>query len=314
MDNFLLISGCFLIFIMNIFSLYNLKDALESSREIISKALKDNPCYKIIVLVSGGDDSLTALQVARYLNVPIDYILHGKTGTGVKEVFDFVQALPTNSEELIIADAKDKYQERVLSKGFYGKGKTAHFFSYNDLKDKPFNFAISKHIKQGKRGRRVMLINGARQSESKRRKQTCKNPIRVDKHTSNVWVNIINYWSKEDCLEFLESQNIDRSPVSKCLGRSGECNCGTFANRNELIELKDHFKPTYDFLINLENQAIKNGFLWKWSEKSPTGNKFEKMEKLGQINIFTPMFTPMCVGCESKLNIDASRLAYSNNR
>ena len=294
---------------MNIFSINNLTDSIASSREIISKALKDYPCYKILVAVSGGDDSLTALEVARHIGLNFDYILHGNTGTGVKEVFDFVKDV-SKHDNLIVADAKDKYTLRVREKGFYGSGNTAHFFAYNDLKDKPFNAAISKHIKQGKRGRRVMIINGARKSESKRREKTCKNPIRVDKYTGNVWVNIINEWSKEDCLEFLDLQNVSISPVSECLGRSGECNCGTFASRGELEELKVHFKPTYDFLIGLENESIKNGRLWKWADKCPTGNNFNKREKLGQIN----MFTPMCVGCEAKVNNQKSKEQWKTKR
>lgn len=47
-----------------------------SSREIIEKAIKDYQPYAIGLMLSGGNDSMTALHVARQLGVKIDFIMH----------------------------------------------------------------------------------------------------------------------------------------------------------------------------------------------------------------------------------------------
>jgi hypothetical protein len=51
------------------------RNKLESSKAIIQRAMLEHPPYAIVAMVSGGADSLTALNVARYLEVKIDAIL-----------------------------------------------------------------------------------------------------------------------------------------------------------------------------------------------------------------------------------------------
>lgn len=237
-------------------------ELLESSKQIIEKAITDYKPYAIILMLSGGDDSMTALAVAKYLNVPITHIMHGVTGTGIKETYNFVKKVVTNeSAKYIESNAGDSYINYVMRKGFFGKGNSAHNFSYHVLKLEHFRKTVSKEIRHHKHNRKVLFINGARRLESERRKETMINPIKVD--GSNIWVNIINEWEKHDCLNFLEYLTIDRSPVSKILCRSGECMCGTMQDKNDRFEAGYHFPEWKNWIDELDKIIIaKHGFGW----------------------------------------------------
>jgi tRNA(Ile)-lysidine synthase TilS/MesJ len=68
----------------------HLTQRFEESREIVQKAIDEHDPYAIVLMLSGGDDSITALQVAIMLGVKIDFILHGVTGTGLKDCRKYV--------------------------------------------------------------------------------------------------------------------------------------------------------------------------------------------------------------------------------
>lgn len=65
--------------------------ALDSSRDIIDRALAEIEPYAIVAMISGGKDSLCAYLVAKALGVPVTHILHGVTGTGIAETTEFVR-------------------------------------------------------------------------------------------------------------------------------------------------------------------------------------------------------------------------------
>ncbi|MDH3770982.1 MAG: phosphoadenosine phosphosulfate reductase family protein [Nitrospirota bacterium] len=286
---------------MNLFDKYeeaNEAAALDSSRSIFDEAVARFAPKKVCVMFSGGDDSLVTLYVAKELGFKIDYIIHANTGTGVKDTRDFVGAevakFPAAQFIETFPKKENTIEATVARAGFYRNGKKAHQMSYNNLKGKPFRAAISKHIRHRRHKYPILLLNGARKSESARRAITCKDPYNVQKG-GNVWVNLINDWSKEDCLKFLKDRGIARNPVSIKLGRSGECNCGTTAKRSELFELRDKgYIDTYNQIKELEEIAAAAGFGWKWAQKCPRNKTREHLEAAGQLSAFMPM----CTGCE----------------
>ncbi len=262
------------------------------SREIVQKAIIDFKPKAIVMMFSGGDDSLTAYHVAKELSVKIDYVIHGNTRTGIQETTKFsIREVDRIGDKLLIADAGEAYVNYVMRKGFFGLGETAHQYSYHVLKAEHFRKTVSKHIRQRRRNFPILFLNGARRLESKRRERTMKNPIRVD--GNDIWVNIINEFKKIDCRNYLEGNSIIRNPVSVNLCRSGECMCGTMQGKGDRFEA-GYFYPDWKKWIDDLEKKVKEKFPWGWGENI---SKQHLLEMKGQINMFSD-FRPMCVGCE----------------
>lgn len=267
-------------------------DYMESSREIIERAITDFKPYAIVVMFSGGDDSLTLLEVCRKLGVKVDMIIHGVTGTGIKETHDFVlKTVEKEKCQYVEANAGKSFEDYVLRKGFFGVGDDAHNFTYHLLKWTHFRKAVSENIRLKKRNRNVLFVNGTRRLESERRQKTMIDPIKKVGGGSNIWVNIINEWPNEEVPKFLEGNSIDRNPVSKLICRSGECNCGSMLQPGDAIEIGYHFPEWKKWLDQLSKAVREKGFTWGWGEPLPKGIA---MEMKGQQNLFQPM----CNGCQ----------------
>lgn len=273
---------------------------LSESMNIVNRAIVDHDPYAVVLMLSGGDDSMTAGYVAKSLGIKVDFVLHGVTGTGIPEANEFARLVaPQFSDGYIEADAGDKYERYVLRKGFFGVGlDPAHKFAYHVLKKENFVHALSVNIRQRKRGRKIILLNGARRQESDNRRRRLIDPIRVD--GSNIWVNIINEWSKRDCLDFIRDSGGQRSPVAALLHRSGECLCGTTQTTETRMEASFFFPAWGKWLDDLESRVAKKGFCWKWGEDVPPEFKArknrEKAIRAGQMDLFDD-WLPMCQTC-----------------
>lgn len=266
---------------------------IQYSKELFDKVLADHDPYAVVMMFSCGDDSLTAYHVARELGIDIDLVIHGVTGTGLNATRQFVhQEVNRMGNKLVEANAGKAYEKYVLRKGFFGRGDTAHSYSYHVLKAEHFRKAVSKHIRQRKRGRKIFFLNGARRKESDRRMITMKEPI---KQTGNdIWINLINEATKPETLDYLGGNGIKRNPVSIQMCKSGECMCGTTQNNEMRAEAKA-IDPTWGTWIDgLEKEVLKK-FPWKWGEDVP---KAWTMEKAGQGRLFDYDFRPMCHSCE----------------
>lgn len=270
---------------------------LEESRDIVCKAIIDINPYAIGLLLSGGDDSITALQVALMLGVKIDFVMHGVTGTGLPEVKIYVhQVCERLGLRLIEADAGTAFEDYVHRKGFFGKGADAHKFSYHILKVNPFDRAISKYIRKGVPGRRIILLNGVRVEESDNRADNFgDNPYRWQKN--NYWVNIIHWWNKKDCLQLLEQCRFQRSPVAVALGRSGECNCGTMQSDADRLAAAE-FNPDWGKWLQALRNEVTRKFGWDINQNPNKATLAAIKAEAAKM----PEFMPMCVGCKSKRN------------
>jgi hypothetical protein len=194
---------------------------------------------------------------------------------------------------LIEGDAGTAFEDYVKRKGFFGRGVGAHQFSYHILKSQPFQTCLSKNIVKRQRGRKLILLNGVRIEESDNRADNFADNPYTYRH-NQIWVNIIHWWSKKECLELLDSENIPRSPVAIALGRSGECNCGTVQTEADRI-LASKYDPEWgEWMKRLRKFAIGK-FGWDIGQ-----NPDKKMlEEIKQQNKKTSDFMPMCVGCKA---------------
>lgn len=239
----------------------------------------------IVTMVSGGNDSAACHALAVELGLPITMTIHGRTGCGLRGTQDFVEAHYGNDAPLLIADAGTAYEDYVLRKGFFGKGRAAHGFAYRVLKAQPFRKLISKELRQGKSNTPILLLNGAFRAESDNRMATLRRARADPASPMNIWFNLIHDWTPAIRDEYLRSRNVPVSPVAKALCRSGECMCGTMQTDAERIEA-EAFDPSWgQWLSDLEAEVIqKHGFGW--------GRDLRK-----SIPDQPDLFMPMCVGC-----------------
>lgn len=272
-----------------------MNELLERSQEIVRGAVADYKPYATVMMFSGGRDSMLAYQVAKQLGVQIDFVLHGNTRTGIKETTDFVRDFAASEgARYIEADAGNAYERYVLRKGFFGKGRRAHSFSYHILKHRHFMRAVSIHIRKRQPGRPILFLNGARTQESANRAANMKTPIRADSESpNNLWVNVCHDWSKSQRDEFLREVKAPVNPVTTQLCRSGECLCGTAQSKGDRLEAATVYPDWGRWLTDLENRVFAAGHSWGWGEVCTAMNP-TLLERQGQMTLD---FEPMCVSC-----------------
>lgn len=275
---------------------HGLDERILDSKEIVDRAIREKDPYAICLMLSGGDDSVTALQVAVMLGIKIDFIIHGVTGTGLPIVRKFVKALAEKKGIVLLeANAGTAFEDYVLRKGFFGRGGQAHKFSYHLLKANPFKRTITKYLRKGLRGRPVILLNGVRVDESDNRMDNFgDNPYRMDDR-NNYWVNIIHWWSKKESLQLLEAEGIGRNPVSIALGRSGECNCGTAQSLADIFQAGELYPEWGKWMTALRKTVVaKHG----WDIGQTPDKKV--LADIKTANILLSDNMPMCVGCKAR--------------
>lgn len=262
--------------------------AISRSIDLVNRAVAEYQPTHIVSMVSGGRDSAAADEMAEMMGLKIDLRLHGCTRTGIPETTDFVTNYYGNKRsDFAVADAGDAYERYVMRKGFFGFGRTAHNYAYHVLKADPFRAAISRLIRKRRRGVRVMLLNGARKTESENRRLNLQ-PTRLDK--GNLWVNICHDWTSGERDQLLEANEIPINPVAVQLCRSGECMCGTWQTQGERAEASALYPHWGAWLDELEAAARrKHGFGW--------GEPFPRPRDPNQADLFDE-FQPMCAGCE----------------
>ena len=238
-------------------------EQIDSSYKILKDAVdRFNPTH-IVSMVSGGKDSAASDAIARELGVKIDFVIHGNTRCGIPETTEFVRETYGKLGDYVEADAGSTYESRVMRKGFYGVGRDAHNYAYRELKVTWFRKAISQAIRQGKRGVRVLMLNGARKDESPNRMKNLKVTRPDPASAGNLWVNLIHDWTKEDRDNYLTERKCAINPVAKALCRSGECMCGTMQSKAERLEAAVLYPEWGKYMDELECAAkAKHGFGW----------------------------------------------------
>lgn len=274
----------------------SLSSAIGKSLDTYEAAVREFKPTHVVAMVSGGRDSAAMFELAREAGINIDLILHGRTGTGIRETTEFVTDYYGKlGPDFAIADAGTAYEEYVMRKGFFGVGRSAHNFAYRVLKATPMRKTISREIRQGKRDIRILLLNGARALESDNRQANLQRTRRDPAAPGNIWVNLIHDWSTHDRDRYLRLRDTRINPVAVQLCRSGECMCGTMQSQQSRWEAAAIYPDWGAELDDLERRAkAKHG--WGWGETMP------KPADPRQID----MFQPMCVGCARDNQRDAA--------
>lgn len=270
---------------------------IDETKSIIDEAIKKYRPIQVILMLSGGHDSVTNAHIsARILDeMDVDFLVyHGDTTIGIPDTQKYVIGICAHyGWDLKIRtppNKKDWYENLVARFGFPGPTRFAHQIMYRSLKERALKKFITHEIKSSPRLRQnVLLLTGVRKQESRIRMGYQQTTTKED---SRVWCNPIFNWSDEDCRAYMRFNEIPLNPVKEKMCISGECLCGAFAGREEWAELKFNYPEVAAKIEALHEKAKQNGFPWAWSS-GPTEWRNQQKQK-AQLNMF------MCAGCESR--------------
>lgn len=263
------------------------------SRSILDTAIEQYKPTHVFAMFSGGYDSLVTAHVTAQ-HPAFSGCVHINTGTGIPETREYVyetcrqQGWPLKEYQ---SEPKDSYESWVLTGGF--PGPAMHPVMFNRLKDRGIAMLVREHKRR--RRDKIMLVAGARRSESVRRMGQSQE-TRVDPSSSaRVWTNPIYHWSKDDVLDYKALHSLPNNPVVDLLHRSGECNCGCFAQDDEREMFRMFYPEFHAWLSKLEQQVHEAGFPWNWGEAPPA---WYQQQQKGQEALFD--FLPLCSSCMAR--------------
>lgn len=302
-----------------------IEQMLQRGRKITADAIEKYKPVAVFGGFSGGDDSIVACHFA--VSEFGAAVAHCNTLTGVAANHEHVlrtvdrfgwhcvekQAGPTgppkstrkkiNGKRVDLPfdpaslptgkwqDGETTFEEFCVNFGMPGPGM--HGRMYQRLKERSFN-AIRREAKQGKKKTHcIMMITGIRRDESAIRAGYNR---AISKVGGTVWVNPF-YWSNATEFELYRQEfGLPRNPVKPVVGVSGDCLCGTFADRPEEIELVGKIDPARKSAMHaIERRCESLGLPCKWGTRPPKNQKADEL----QLTLFgdEPTFQPACVGC-----------------
>lgn len=257
--------------------------------EIVARAIEMYNPVAIYVGFSGGNDS-RAVTHWMMNNIPGCEPFHANTGIGIERTREYVRNVcdvrgwPLH-EIRAMEDCGQDYDAIVEKNGF--PGPDGHQYMYSLLKERCVRLLV-KRAKQGhSRRANVLIASGARHDESVRRMGYAGQEI--NKIGSQIWVNPLYWWNKQQRDEYNAANGLPENPVTKQLGMSGECGCGAFAHNGELEKWRA-VDPSFGARIDeLQQKCLASGYTWGWEGRPPRGG-FNKDQ--------LSFALPMCVGCE----------------
>jgi len=196
-------------------------------------------------LFSGGHDSLVSTHKA-IESGDAETVLHIDTGIGIPETQEFVkQTCERHGWDLEIVSSDFEYEEIVKEEGF--PGPAVHIIMYSKLKERALRVAARWHEDK------PVYITGVRKDESDRRFRNVEERMEAGMW---IWEANIPDWSKRDVENYIDTHDLQRSPVKQTYHHSGECLCGAFGNRTEeLAVLEAHYPETAERIKELENRV-----------------------------------------------------------
>lgn len=218
--------------------------------QIIEEAKQNYNINKFVGLFSGGKDSLA---VCHYLwrKQYLDEVLYCDTGIKAHENFEFVLSTCNkyNWKLNVVSPKKgETYEDFVRKFGFPHRGIHSAIMGY--LKWHP--------IRKWARGNQdVCFVSGRRKKESKRRMRLQKY---IEKPEKNILVcSPLFYWTTSQVWDYIRTSNLESCPVYQTLHISGDCLCGSFAEKGE-AELIATFHP--ELAKQIRSLETEHGGIW----------------------------------------------------
>jgi len=212
-----------------------------------------------VALVSGGKDSTAAAHAAVRFG-PADLLVYLDTGTGLTENREYVETLADAlGVQLWTLRTEESYAELVREHGFPGPSR--HFLMYQRLKERQLCKLAAVT------GDDLHLWTGIRRFESDRR----MSHVEPEGERGNgrwYWHAPLCDWHDGDPEEYITRFDLPRNPLWETLGRSGDCYCGAYGNREELLDLRAvGADDRADSLESLESETDTGTEkdLWAWA-------------------------------------------------
>lgn len=243
-----------------------LDDKIAQSMEIVGRAIAEHNPSHIFGLFSGGNDSACSTHlISRHPR--FTRAARFDTTIGIPESrAHALQVAQDFQWRLIEYSPPVAYRDLVLKHGFPGPG--AHSFMYINLKERCVDRLVREH--KQKWNDRIMLVTGVRLSESERRMGHVEEIVRDG---CSLWVAPIAHWDDDDKIEYMRRYNLPRNPVTDRLCMSGECLCGAFAKKEELLDIELAYPVTAAVIHGLQREAEAAGVHAKWGTRKPGTRK-----------------------------------------
>lgn len=229
-----------------------------------------------IALCSGGTDSVAATHWAMTHGKTDEVVfLHTRTDpadaySAIDATVDWIEAwCENNGWPFRVEEAPQQFTEITAEEGT--PSPRTHFIMWRRLKDRPID-----ELRKRTEGD-LHCWTGIRRWESERRAEVAE-PEGERGDGRWVWHAPLVEWTDADVEEYLDKHGIEPADVVQEIGRSCDCWCGCFGDRNELLDLEAAgFKEHADYLRNLPTpddapkaQQQWAGFNWDkadWAEQ-----------------------------------------------
>lgn len=253
----------------------------------------------VVVLFSGGNDSTV---LAHLFRERATHAAHANTTIGIEQTRQFVRdtcrewGLPLL--ERTPGDGND-YRTLVTTHGFPGPGH--HFKMYQRLKERALR-QVRRELVTSK-DQRVVFVAGRRRSESKRREQIPAH----ERVGSVVWASPLVDWTTADLntyrLMMRDTNPVPVNEVSDLIHMSGECLCGSFAQKGEREELAYWFPEAVQQFTDLETEIANRSDIPQHRRKWGWGAYRTGVEIMdGQLEL--PEVGPLCSSCDARFQVD----------
>lgn len=276
----------------------------ETPEQWIAQAKERWSPIRTFCLFSGGNDSGV---LAHRCHDAYEVLLFIDTGLAVPGVEKHVEEFAAWLDKpLMKVHAGTAYRAMVLggrtmsngqsepAHGFPGKGQ--HGKAYSRLKERQIEQVVRCTKIGHPRSASVLFLSGVRRDESRRRSKR----LPLTEHHSAKYCNPLIEWTNEEMRDYREEHDLPESDVAALLHRSGECNCGAFADAEaERAMLKSLWPEWWAATIEtLEAEAEAKGIRWcRWGGYDLDGN---------QAAGSGPEPGPLCSGCPTQLALGAS--------
>jgi len=236
--------------------------------ELIAEAKREHIPIETVCLFSGGNDSTV---LAHRCREHYDRLVFIDTGTAVPGVREFVESFAEwIGKSLTVHEAGDAFRRMVLGDtgpAFGFPGPAQHGRAYTRIKERQLE-AMLREAKAGRpRSARVLALTGVRRSESARRASR----MPITRRSSLVFANPLIDWTNAAMRRYRVEHELPESDVAALIHRSGECNCGAFAEPGEREMLASLWPEWFEATIaSLEREAETAGVpACRWGERPP---------------------------------------------
>jgi len=220
-------------------------------------------------LFSGGRASLVATHYATQ-DASRPVVVYLDTGTGLQENREFVRkCADTYDWHLWELRTPENYADLVQQYGFPGPSVHSWFYAY--LKERQLGKLATVT------GERPHFYTGVYARESDNRMGTVERVHEADRWT---WHAPLHDWTRQEIIDYHDSNDLLQNDVWDRLHMSGDCLCGAYGTRNELLDIEAHYPDAYQYIQSIESDMDRSDrFKWAWHSMSDTKQRSMRHER-----------------------------------